>query len=451
MPDAHDHVLAALRATGAWAATADSASGASASAHRDRAHADATTVALGALGDETLAWAVRAALRSTHAERWRTIDRAIGAMRPATRDEPAWRYWAARASLALAMRTNVEGSARDPGESAPVEGTAMVRMRDDTVTAARSALAAPAHRAADADDRSRQAHAALAALAGELHFYGLLAAENLGRRFTLPQRPAATTAAERDAARGHPGLASALALIAAGLRDEGNREWNYSLRGMDDRELIAAAQWACEREVWDRCINTSDRSRSLVDVAQRYPTPWRQPLEAAARAAGLEPAFAYGIIRQESRFITTVRSHAGASGLMQLMPATARWTAKRIGLPLSKSSVLDPDVNMRLGTHYLKLVLDDFEGSHAMAAAAYNAGPSRPRRWREGSPVESAAWAETIPFDETRDYVKKVLTNTVVYAAVLGGDATRTSLAARLGPAIGPRDVTARAADLELP
>ncbi len=382
MPDAHDHVLAALRA------------------------ADASPAGLAALGDESLAWAVRAALRSAHAERWRTIDRAIAAMRPATRDDATWRYWAARAVI----------------ESTPK----------------------------DAPQRT-QAREALASLAGELHFYGVLAAEDLGRRFMPPARPAPANAAERDAARGHPGLASGLALIAAGLRDEGNREWNYSLRGMSDRELLAAAQWACDREVWDRCINTSDRTRTLVDVAQRYPTPFRTALEDAARASGVEAAFAYGVIRQESRFITHVRSHVGASGLMQLMPATARWTARRLGMPLAKGAVIDPDVNLRLGTTYLKLVLDDFEGSHAMAVAAYNAGPSRPRRWREGPPVEAAAWAETIPFDETRDYVKKVLTNTIVYAARLGADATRTSLKARLGPAIGPREATARAEDRELP
>ncbi len=383
MPDAHDHVLAAFRA----AATSPGG--------------------LAALGDETLAWAVRAALRSAHAQRWSTIERAINAMRPAARTDAAWRYWLARAQLGSAQLGN--------------------------------------------EDATRNARAELATLSGELHFYGLLASEDLGQRFALPARPLAITPAERDAARGHPGLVSALAMIAAGLRDEGIREWNYSLRGMDDRQLLAAAQWACEREVWDRCINTSDRSRTLVDVGQRYPTPFRSALGDAAQASGVEPAFAYGVIRQESRFIPSVRSHVGASGLMQLMPATARWTAKRVGMALASGTVTDPAVNLRLGTQYLKLVLDDFEGSHAMAAAAYNAGPSRPRRWREGAPIEAAAWAETIPFDETRDYVKKVLTNTVVYAALLGNDATRVSLKARLGTAIGPREVSAKAADRELP
>ena len=103
------------------------------------------------------------------------------------------------------------------------------------------------------------------------------------------------------------------------------------------------------------------------------------------------------------------RSGVGASGLMQLMPATARWTAKKIGLPYSPSMITDRDTNLRLGNAYLKLVLDDVGGSQAMAAAAYNAGPGRPRKWREGPVLEPAIWAENIPFPETRDYVKKVL------------------------------------------
>jgi soluble lytic murein transglycosylase len=144
------------------------------------------------------------------------------------------------------------------------------------------------------------------------------------------------------------------------------------------------------------------------------------------------------------------RSHVGASGLMQLMPATARWTARKIGLDFKPEMINDREVNLRLGTAYLKLVLDDFGGSAAMAAAAYNAGPSRPRRWREGPPMEVAAWAENIPFTETRDYVKKVLSNATVYAALLEGAPT-LALKVRLGPSIGPRDGNAPSPDKDLP
>ena len=290
---------------------------------------------------------------------------------------------------------------------------------------------------------------ALQSIAPQTSFYGKLATEELGGAVTLPPSPRPPTDAERQATRDQPGLARGLQLIEMGLRSEGVREWNFTLRGMADRELLAAAQWACEREVWDRCINTSDRTRVEVDLAQRFPMPFRDQVVASAAQIGVDPAYIYGLIRQESRFIMDARSHVGASGLMQLMPATARWTARKIGLPYDKSMITDRDVNLRLGTAYLKLLLDDFEGVQPLAIAGYNAGPNRPRRWRDGPVLEPAAWIENIPFDETRDYVKKVLANAVHYAVVLGVDGS--TLKSHLGPAIGPRAGQASKPDKDLP
>ena len=218
---------------------------------------------------------------------------------------------------------------------------------------------------------------------------------------------------------------------------------------MGDRELLAAAQLACEREVWDRCINTSERTRAEVDIEQRFPQPMRAEVHAKARDIDLDPAYVYGLIRQESRFIMDARSHVGASGLMQVMPATAKWTAKKIGLDYRPAMLTDRDTNLRIGTAYLKLVLDDLGGSQAMAAAAYNAGPGRPRRWREGPVQEAAIWAENIPLNETRDYVKKVLANATIYAGLITGKAA--SLKARLGGPIGPRGASMPQPDNELP
>jgi len=264
-------------------------------------------------------------------------------------------------------------------------------------------------------------------------------------RIVPPDAPAPLTAPERERARNNSGLQRALAAIALGLRSEGVREWNYTTNlhtpgGMSDRELLAAADLACQSAVWDRCINTSERTRGVIDLAQRFPMPHRDAVLERSRAIGLDPAYVYGLIRQESRFITDARSGVGAAGLMQVMPKTARWTAKKIGLSDFKTSQLtERDVNIAIGTGYLKLVLDDFAGSMPLAAAAYNAGPSRPRSWRgqAGAPtLEAAIWAETIPFAETRDYVKKVLANTTVYAAMISGQTQ--SLKERLGQ-IGPR------------
>jgi soluble lytic murein transglycosylase len=141
----------------------------------------------------------------------------------------------------------------------------------------------------------------------------------------------------------------------------------------------------------------------------------------------------------------------GATGLMQVMPATGRWVARKIGLDLRNGELLgDAPTNLKLGTAYLKMVLDDLGGSQAMAAAAYNAGPGRPRRWREGATLDAAAWAETIPLGETRDYVKKVLSNAAIYGALLDGSKPPL-LRPRLGSSIGPREATAAAANPELP
>jgi soluble lytic murein transglycosylase len=403
-----------------------------------------------AWSDDTFAWAARAALRTVgSAERWPTVQRTIDYLSEAEQRDPAWRYWSARAQ----RETAAAGAAGEKQRS--------------------------------------QAVATLRQLGSELHFYGKLAAEDLGQPFAVPPRPLPLTAEEKRIAREHTGLARALRLIELGLRSEGVREWNYSLRGMTDRRLLAAADLACEKEVWDRCINTSDRTRNEIDLEQRFPMPFRDELVTQAKSIGLDPAYVYGLIRQESRFVTDARSNVGASGLMQVMPATARWTAKKIGLPFSDQQIADRATNLKIGTAYLKLVLDDFDGSQAMAAAAYNAGPSRPRRWREGATLEPAIWAENIPFAETRDYVKKVLSNATVYASLLAGKKQSTaalpapavlpsvpeaaasgaasaavadvpappppaplllpSLKARLGAPIGPRDLAAAPPDKELP
>jgi soluble lytic murein transglycosylase len=362
------------------------------------------------LSDETLAWAVRAALRSASGdERWNLITSAVDAMSLKEQLDPAWVYWKARALRARAAT----GEAGHGGRAA--------------------------------------ANRLMETIASPLHFYGKLATEDLERSLALPVTPAPLSAAERDAALAHPGLSRALQLMTLGLRGEGVREWNYSLIGMSDRELLAAAQRACEREVWDRCINTSERTRAEVDLTQRFPTPFRQEVLATAREVGVDAATVYGLIRQESRFVTDARSHVGAAGLMQVMPGTARWTAKRIGFDWNPAMSNDRAINLRLGMTYLKLVLDDFEGSAPMATAAYNAGPGRSRRWREGPTLEPAAWAETIPFNETRDYVKKVLSNATLYAALMKTAPAGPPLRSRLGSAIGPRAAAVPEPNKELP
>ena len=360
--------------------------------------------------DDTLAWGVRALLRSAApAQRWPAVIHLIGHMSPAEQTDPTWVYWRARA-LAASAPTGTEG-----------------------------------------DAQRAQAREQLVSIAGPLGFYPQLASDELGQPPALPAPPAAPSAAERAAAAGHPGLARALMLVDLGLRDEARREWNFSLRGMADRELLAAARLACERSDWQLCINTAERSKAEPDTSLRYPMPYAAQIKQAAAQAGLEPALVFGLIRQETRFMPQLRSAVGASGLMQVMPGTAQWVARKIGLDWrDPGRISDPATNLLLGTQYLRLMLDELDGSQAMAAAAYNAGPGRPRRWRDGPVLETAVWAENIPFNETRDYVKKVLSNAAVYSALLDSSQP-PQLRPRLGKGVGPRDPNGKPPNTELP
>lgn len=267
-----------------------------------------------------------------------------------------------------------------------------------------------------------------------MDFYGQLAIEELGQKIKLPAQAAPVKAAEVKPMAGNEGFQRALKFFEMGLRFEGVREWNWELRSMNERQLLAAAEFAREKGVLDRMINTSDRTRQELDFTQRFPTPFKKVVQSAVEPLGIEEAWVYGLMRQESRFVMDARSHVGASGLMQLMPATARYVARKIGVRNFKPNQVNSlDVNIKLGTHYLSMVLNDLDGSLPLATAAYNAGPRRPHQWRAtlNRPVEGAIFAETIPFSETRGYVKSVLSNAVYYAAL--GEKKAQSLKSRLG------------------
>jgi peptidoglycan lytic transglycosylase len=339
------------------------------------------------LSEDQLAWRTRIALRQ---ENWAEVKRSIERMSASARREPAWIYWLGRAQAALG--------------------------------------------------KADEAHALYERLAGEYHFYGRLAAEELGLAFEIPPQVAPPTAEELEQVAAAPALQRALALYHLGLRTEGAQEWIYGVRGMDDRTLLAAAELARRHQMWDRAINTADKTVADHDFTARYVVPFREVFSQHSTRWKLEEPWVLGVVRQESRFIADAKSPAGANGLMQLMPSTARWVARQLGIKLSTSKVREPSLNITLGTYYLKHVLKDLEGNPVLAAAAYNAGPKRARKWRDTKPLEGAIYAETIPLAETREYVKKVMLNTVYYAAVLSGE-TR-SLKERLGT-IAPRPSSA--------
>jgi soluble lytic murein transglycosylase len=169
------------------------------------------------------------------------------------------------------------------------------------------------------------------------NFYGQLALEELGQKITVPPKTTVTDAEVQQAAN-TPGFALAQRFYQLNLRLEGNREWNWPLRTMSDRQLLAVAEYARRIELYDRTVNTADRTKAEHDFSLRYLSPFRDIVERDAQSNGLDVEWAYGLIRQESRFIMNARSDVGASGLMQLMPGTAQLVAKKIGLARSRVS-----------------------------------------------------------------------------------------------------------------
>jgi len=331
-----------------------------------------------ALSQESLEWRARAALREGN---WAEVRAAIEKMTPLAQNEPAWVYWRGRALRASGKRD--------------------------------------------------QADVLFRRVAGDPHFYGKLALEELGQTLVVPQRYTPTEADVEEVAA-NAGVHRALALLRLDLRTEGLREWSWALRDMDDRQLLAAAEFARRREFWDRAMNAADRTVGLHDFSARFLAPYRDVFAERSKSQGLEEYWVLGLARQESRFNTNARSPAGAVGLMQLMPRTAKWVANRIGMKgFSLASIHDVDVNIALGTSYLRYILDELDGSVVLAAAAYNAGPGRARKWKADQPLEGAAYIETIPLLETRDYVKRVMSNTMYYAALYGGEPAK--LKSRLG------------------
>ncbi|WP_292952421.1 lytic transglycosylase domain-containing protein [Nitrosomonas sp.] len=332
--------------------------------------------------DTLLAWQVRAALR---AENWDSVLDSINRMSETEQSDSTWQYWKARALKAKG--------------------------------------------------KLPEATALLIPLSNQHHYYGQLAKEELGTVLSTPQESSPISEAEVIAMEKTPGVQRTLAFYRMNLRTEAYWEWVWTIRDFNDRQLLAAAEVARRHGHYDRAINTASKTIEQHDFRLRFPTPHRDALRLILNELDLDEAWVYGLIRQESRFLTEVRSSAGAMGLMQLMPDTAKWVAKQLGIAnFQQNLITQIDTNLRLGTYYLKHVLATLDNQPLLASAAYNAGPGRAKRWRDADrSLEGAIYAETIPFSETRDYVKKVLKNSVYYSNVLEQDQTAPTLKERLG------------------
>ena len=340
------------------------------------------------LTDEQLEWHARAALRL---QRWDELASVIQHMPKKLQKDPTWQYWLGRSYAAQGNQSR----AKDMYEKAAASGR---------------------------------------------NFYAVLAGEELGRRVNTKNN--VSDADKKDVRRMADDGAIKRALVLfknsqssndAKMRRQAQAEWRFATRDFNEDNLLTAAQVAFENQFYDMAINSADRTERKLNYNLRYLSPFKETTVRYASQAGIDPAWVYGLIRQESRFVMGAQSSVGAQGLMQVMPATAREIAGKIGM--SSSELYTMDGNIRMGTWYMADAKRRLQNNEVMATAGYNAGPGRARNWQASSPLEGAIYAETIPFTETRDYVKKVMTNATYYASLF--NEPQTSLKQRMGTVPG--------------
>lgn len=335
------------------------------------------------LDEEQWEWYARSALRFS---RWQDVNAIISAMPAKLQNKEDWQYWRGRALSAMGQQAEAQNLYQKASKSGR-------------------------------------------------NFYALMATEALGGRVNTQSNAKPASTAEQARASQDGAIARALTLYQASvaandrtMRGVAQQEWRYAVRNLNEPSLLAAAAVAQKQGFNEMAIYAADRTNHLLDYNIRYMSPYRDITTRYAQQVGIDPAWVYGLIRQESRFMIGARSHVGASGLMQLMPATAREVERKIGT--SSVGLDDIEHNIKLGTWYLADVRNS-SGSETMATAGYNAGPGRARQWRANTPLEGAIYAETIPFNETRDYVKKVMANATYYASLF--NEPKQSLTQRIG------------------
>jgi len=319
--------------------------------------------------DTSRSWRVRAAIRNKH---WQTVHHAINAMPEKQQQTDRWRYWQARALAELG--------------------------------------------------RKKEAKALLGELAGQRNYYGFLAADRLSLPYPLQVQPYQPSAAELFVLQEQPEIRRTAELYKLGRLLDARREWRIAMQQLDETRRQQAAKLA---QLWnwnEQSILTMASTSHRDDLELRFPLLFREEVLALSATKGLEAAWTYGVIRRESAFVSDARSSRGATGLMQLMPATAKRISRSLKVRYrGRSTLLQPETNLKLGTGYLAKMMTRFDNQTVLATAAYNAGPRRVKQWLPGeTAMDADRWIETIPYKETREYVSNVLAYTVIYSSRLG-------------------------------
>ncbi|MBU2885123.1 transglycosylase SLT domain-containing protein [Gilvimarinus agarilyticus] len=275
----------------------------------------------------------------------------------------------------------------------------------------------------DPQEHAKQARELYQTVANTRSFYGFLAADILGLEYQLLDRPLEVSEPLHQQVSQKPGVLRARELLIIGDNLNARREWYHITQQMTEPEVVAAGKLA-ESWGWHRNgIQAMIQIRYWDDLGIRFPLAYREHVQSTAKDTALEPHLLFAIARQESAFTPDARSSAGALGLMQLLPSTAKQTASRSGMQVSNHDLLNPQTNIALGGRYLNQLMGEFNDNRILAAAAYNAGPNRVKQWlnqEESARLPYDVWIETIPYRETRGYVQNVLAYSVIYGYRLG-------------------------------
>ncbi len=307
-------------------------------------------------------WRIRTSLRQ---QSWDAVLQDIDALPEKERKDSQWRYWYARAHEKLG--------------------------------------------------HSEEAKNLYRSIAGDMSYHGFLAADRIGVPYALRDATSSAENARLQKLSGNPAFIRAREYAFAGLPWEGRREWMKEVSSLSDDDKFAAAALAKDWEWADRAVFTVAKTGKKDALTLRFPMPHFDEVEKASSVHAIDSAWIFGVMRRESGFITDIRSGAGAVGLMQLMPATAKDVAKRQGRKHAGDLTLAEN-NIGLGSFYLRYVLNTFDNNQILATAAYNAGPSRVKRWLPVHDVLPAdIWIDTIPYTETRRYVRAVTAYTAIF------------------------------------
>jgi soluble lytic murein transglycosylase len=348
------------------------------------------------LDDSSLQWRARAALWSKD---WPLVLTSIAGLTQTEQQTARWRYWAARAAQAL-------------------------------------------HHPA-------QAEQLFESLLPDDDYYSALAAARLSRPVTphpqaLAAEPAMLAAIERQ-----PPFERARELYLCGMQREAAAEWHFGYASLSPDERLQAIHLAADWGWFDQAVETATAQHVFNDYALLYPRPFDAAVNAAARLAQLAPAMVYGVIRQESLYRIDAVSAAGALGLMQLMPETARRTARhwKLSRPAS-ADLLDPAVNISLGAARLRMLLDRLDEQVPVALASYNAGLNAVTHWLPPEPLDADIWIENIPYNETREYVERVLWHSLLFRWLRSAGAAQRAdtWLSEVRPLTGPQQASRMAA-----